>query len=377
MKAYLLSALIFLLATSPLYAQRRLTERLLSNEGDTSKRGSFLVLPALAYAQETGWAFGLVSLSSFYYNKKDTTTRPSIMSGVAAVTTKKQWQLSFKPDIWTAGNKYHYLGELRYKNFPFNYYGVGDRTLAANKDIITQKLIKISAEVEKKLSRGIYVGLTSSYENYKFTDKEIGGIYETDLLTRNRDGGQVFYFGVSQIIDTRNSNNYPTKGTYLKLNYSYAPDFFGGDDFTGSTFKIDFRNFKSFSDKTVFGMNLNYQSLLGSSSPFYLLPQLGNDQMMRGYYTGRYRGQDLLAAQAELRYRLIPRFGLAAFAGAGSVYSRGAFSFDRLKPSYGAGARYFVDPKRGTTLRFDYAFGEKRDNEKRQKGFYLSVSEAF
>ena len=98
---------------------------------------------------------------------------------------------------------------------------------------------------------------------------------------------------------------------------------------------------------------------------------------MRGYYTGRYRSQNLLAAQTEYRFRFIPRVGAAAFLGFGNVYSFRGFSFNDLKPSTGAGLRYFINPKNGTTLRLDYAFGEKRANEKRQQGFYLSFGEAF
>jgi hypothetical protein len=40
---------------------------------------------------------------------------------------------------------------------------------------------------------------------------------------------------------------------------------------------------------------------------------LGNDQMMRGYYSGRYRDENLMAAQAEIRYRFMNRFGIVAF----------------------------------------------------------------
>ncbi len=336
-----------------------------------------MVLPAVGYAQETGWQFGLASLSSFYTNTKDTLTRSSNISAVAAFTTKKQSNFSIKPDVWSAGNRYHYSGELRYKNFPFNFYGVGDKTREADKEIITQKLFRFSAEVEKLLKRGIYLGATASYEDYKYTDKEPGGIYETGRFIRDKDGGRAAFIGLTQIIDSRNTNTYTTRGTYIRFNYSFAPDIFGGENFTGSLFKLDFRTFNSLNSKTVLGVQLNYQSLQGSNAPFYLLPQLGNDQVMRGYYTGRYRDRNLLATQAELRYRLIPRFGIAGFAGLGSVYENGLFSLNNLKPSYGAGLRYFVAPIRGLSVRLDYAFGEKRSNEKRQQGFYLSLSEAF
>ncbi|MEO8796197.1 MAG: BamA/TamA family outer membrane protein, partial [Daejeonella sp.] len=192
-----------------------------------------------------------------------------------------------------------------------------------------------------------------------------------------QSSGKIFFAGVSQSIDSRNTNTYTTKGTYIKVNYSYAPDFFGGDNFNGSLLKADFRTFKSLASKLVLGVNGNYQSLNGNRSPFYLLPQLGNDNIMRGYYTGRYRDNNLLALQAEIRYRFNPRFGLVGFAGGGTVYKSRNFSFADLKPSLGGGFRYFFDVERGLSVRMDYAIGEKRAGESRQSGFYLALGESF
>lgn len=373
-----LAALLFVVSFSTAYGQKKLIDKFLSNSTDSSRKERFLVLPALGYAQETGLEIGIVSLTSFYTEKTDTLTRSSNISAIATFTTKKQFNLVLRPDIWSPNNRYHYLGEIRYKDFPFNFYGIGNRTLEADEDVIIQKFIRVNAEVEKQIRKGIYTGVSLDYEHYRYSDKEPGGIYETGgSLIRDKDGGQALFLGLSQIIDTRNTNTYSTRGVYVKASYSYAPDFFGGENFAGSLLKLDFRSFKSYSPKSVLGINFVYQSLQGNKTPFYLYAQLGNDQVMRGYYTGRYRQQNLMAAQAEFRYRFMPRFGLAGFAGAGNVYTNGSFSLEDFKPSYGAGFRYFVEPSRGLTIRLDYAYGEKRRGEERQKGFYLSLAEAF
>jgi outer membrane translocation and assembly module TamA len=227
------------------------------------------------------------------------------------------------------------------------------------------------------MAPGAYTGAAFSYENYRFQSGNEGPFIPNPFSVFDRDGGQVLYLGLSQILDSRNSNTYATRGTYIKLGYSYAPDFFGGDNFTGSSTKLDLRTFKSFDREKVLGIQGIYQSLQGSRAPFYLLPQLGNDMMMRGYYTGRYRDQNLLALQTEFRYRFIPRLGVAAFASAGTVYANRQLSFRDIKPALGAGIRYFFDIDRGLSIRMDYAAGEKRPGEKRQSGFYLSLGESF
>ena len=359
------------------FAQKKLIKKLFSNDADTGRSSSFLPLPVLGYSQETGIEFGALSLYSFYTDRSDTITRASRLTGVATFTTKSQSNFQLKSDIWSPGNKYHYTSEVRYKNFPFNFYGIGNETFNANEDRITQKLFKINAGVEKRIGKITYTGLYASYESYRFTDKAAAGIFTTDPLIVDRDGGQVLFFGISQIIDNRNSNTYTTRGSYLKLSYSYAPDFFSNTDFDGGMFKADLRAFKSLSKKAVIGINGLYQTIGNGSTPFYLLTQLGNDEMMRGYYTGRYRDENLLAMQAELRLRLNPRLGFVGFAGTGTVYSSGNFRATDLKPSLGGGFRYFFDVEKGLSIRMDYAVGERRPGEERQKGFYLSLGESF
>lgn len=373
-KFFLFTGLILILQTSSSIAQNKRSGGLFSAQNDSTKKTRFIILPAFGYTQETGFQYGLTSLTTFNTGP-DTLTRNSSISAIAALTSKKQSIFTVKPDIWSVENKYHYLGELKYKDFPIDFYGIGSNTKEADEERIDQKLIRVAAEVEKKMREGSYTGVNLSYEDYQFADKEAGGLYETSPFIRDKDGGQVLFMGLSQIIDSRNSNIYPTAGTYIKLNYSYAPDFFGGANYTGSQLKLNFKTFKSYNPKTVVGINVAYQGLPGNNVPFYLLPQLGNDEIMRGYYTGRYRDRNLLAAQAELRYRPIQRIGFVAFAGAGSTYTK--LNLNYVKPSYGAGFRYFFDTIKGLSMRMDYAFGEKRSGEKRQQGFYLALGEAF
>lgn len=374
---YLFTSIAFSLITSTAYSQIKLIKKLFSSEEDTTRSSSFLPLPVIGYSQETGAEFGAVSLYSFYTDRRDTLTRASRISGVATFTTKSQSNFQLKTDIWSPGNRYHYTGEFRYKNFPFNFYGTGNQTLESNEDRITQKFFRLNAAAEKAFGKLFYTGLSINYESHRFTDKESGGIYSTDPALKDKDGGKVLFLGVSQVIDSRNSNTYTTKGTYLKLFYSYAPDLFGGTNFNGSTFRTDLRNFKSLNKKLVIGLNGTYQTIRGANTPFYLFPQLGNDEIMRGYYAGRYRDENLIALQTELRFRFHPRFGITGFAGTGTVYSNSNFSVADLKPSYGGGFRYFFDIEKGLSIRMDYGIGEKRAGESRQKGFYLSLGESF
>ena len=369
--------LVFAFLSSSVFAQKKLIQKLLSNEKDTTRKASFMPIPVLGYAQETGFEFGLGALYSFYMDRKDTTNRSSNFSGTASYSTKKTYNLTLKGDAWTKGNRYHFIGEVRFKKMPFNFYGIGNNTSKANEDKLVQQQFKVLFDAEKTFLKSTYTGISVGFENYSFSDKITGGIYNTSPIIYDKSGGSVLFLGLSQSYDTRNSNNYPTKGFFGRITYQYAPDIFGGTDFTGSQIKVNVRNFWSLAPKVVLGVQALYHTVQGTNTAFYLLPQLGNDEMMRGYYTGRYRDENLLAAQAELRYRFMNRFGIVAFAGSGKVFSNGNFSVKDLKPDYGFGGRYFFDTAKGLSVRLDYGIGEKKANEKRQSGMYISLAEAF
>lgn len=358
-------------------AQRKFIQRYFSSKTDSTRRPSFMPVPIFRYSQEIGVEFGLGALFSMYMDKKDTLNRSSNFSTVASLSTKGQYNFSLRGDIWTSANKYHLISELRFKSMPFNFYGIGNETRMADADRLVQKQTRVFFELEKQLLPHLYTGVLVGFEDFRFKDEIPGGIFSTSQNLIHKQGGSAVYFGLSQSYDTRNSNNYTTKGFLGRISYQYAPDFFGGESFTGSVIRANVRNFWSLSPKFVLGVNALFHTVQGNNTPFYLLPQMGNDEMMRGYYTGRYRDRNLLAAQAELRYRYNNRFGAVIFAGTGQVFDNGGFAFDRFKPSYGFGGRYFFDPEKGLSVRVDFGIGEKRPNEKRLTGTYITLAEAF
>ena len=355
----------------------KLIKKMLSNNIDTTRKASFMPLPVLRYSQEIGLEFGLGALYSTYLDKDDPTNRSSNLAAVLTASTKGQYNISLKGDAWTKHNDYHIISELRFRSMPFNFYGIGSQTLEANKDRLVQRQAKASIDLEKNILPFTYTGVSLSFENNHFTDREVGGILDTDRSILDHKGGSVIYIGLSQTYDTRNSNNYPTKGFFGRLSYQYAPDLFKNSNFSGSQIRMVIRNFWPLANKLVLGINGLYYTVQSNRTPFYLLPQLGNDEIMRGYYTGRYRDENLIAAQTELRYRFSNRFGLVAFGGGGKVFQNGKFSLKQFKPSFGGGMRYFYDPAKGLSVRADYGVGEKQSNEARQTGFYLSLAEAF
>ncbi|MGF6930004.1 outer membrane protein assembly factor BamA [Chitinophaga sp. W2I13] len=353
------------------------------------RKRSFFPLPVLGYSQEKGLEIGAAMLYSFYTDNKnpDRATRNSTLNLIPAITTESQYKIDLKANIWTRSNTWHFKSNLRYHNYPLYFFGIGDTTRYDNRSLVNNSRYKVQVEGERRISGHFYAGASILYQHDTYSSGDSKGIYTTMPLT-DKEGGYVTFLGLTGIFDNRDNENFARRGSWLKLNLAYAPSFLSKHPL----FKIEAQgsHFLSISRKSTLGFNGIFNSLQGNELPFYLLPEMGNDLIMRGYYTGRYRNQNYLAGQAEYRYLvdpkmrihiwfvdIKPKFALAAFAGTGTVFANRDFRFGGFKPSYGAGIRYFYDENARLTIRIDYAVGEKRSGESRQKGLYLSLAEAF
>lgn len=374
LKKYIFS-IGFILISVNTFGQLKIIDKIFPP--DTGRRNSFMPLPVFSYNQEAGLIFGAAGLYSFYIDKKDPVIRPSQLYALAYTSTKGQSQIAIKTDLWSRENKWHHIYSVQRYNLPFNFYGTGNNTLLADEDRIRQVKIRLNGEVERYVTKNYYAGLGTEFESHSFTDPESGGIYDTGNFF-DKDGGKFLIFKISQLYDSRNSNTYTTKGFFARLRYGYAPDFFGGNNFSGNFYAADVRYFVSPHKKVTFGSKLHFEAVESKNEiPFYVMRQMGNDEVMRGYYQGRYRDNNFIALQSEIRYRFMDRFGIVAFGGLGNVYNHSSDMLNNLKPNYGIGGRFFFDLDKNLAVRLDYGMGEKPKGEKRISGFYVSLSEAF
>ncbi len=78
----------------------------------------------------------------------------------------------------------------------------------------------------------------------------------------------------------------------------------------------------------------------GGEVPFYMLPSLGGNQMLRGYSSWRFRDRNRLLFTGEYRWTAGPLVDMAVFMDAGKVAARRAdLDLTGLKTSYGIGMR--------------------------------------
>jgi len=378
----LLSLLIFLTVSQSLFAQVDFVKRFIRRmyfDKDSSKKSNLVLIPALASSPETGLEFGGAALYSFYTDTaRHSITRVSNLYGYASITTKGQEKTSINANYWAPQNIWHYTAYLGYINFPFDFYGIGNNTRKANIEDVEEKRTKLTLEADKLVAKDFYAGVVAGgFKYYYYSGTHYENLeFKTDPAIEDHNGGTSGYIGPSFIYDTRNNNTYTTSGMIISSYYDVMHGIFYNNHYVGALLNVEYSQFFLLQRQLVLGLDVKEQSLMGGESPFYLLPQLGDDALMRGYYTGRYRDRNLLAGQTELRYRISDRFGIVGFLGAGEVAHNG-FTASALKPDYGGGFRYFFDTEKGLSIRMDYGLGEKPAGEPREQGFYIALGEAF
>jgi len=337
---------------------------------------SFVIVPVFSSAPETGVEVGGSALYSFYTDTTNKNTHISNVFGYASITTKDQVNLTLSSAYWFPGNSTHLSGAVSYLNYPFDFYGIGNATSQAHQDKLGEQRFKINLEAENKVGDYLFLGVVGGAFEYKFSDSNPASIYHTDPAVQDKHGGPSVFAGPSVIFDSRNNNTYTTSGSIVTTYLNIMQGMFSNNNYQGGFFNLEYSGFFSLNKQLVLGLDIQEQNLVGGQSPFYLLPALGSDEMMRGYYNGRFRDRNFLAGQTELRYRISKRFGIVGFAATGEVFHT-AFDTHDLKPDYGCGVRYFFDVQKGLSIRMDYGVGEKRPGESRQQGLYVALGEAF
>jgi outer membrane translocation and assembly module TamA len=376
----ILTLIILLFSANIINAQVKLLPKFIKRmyfSNDSTKHSSFVILPVLSSAPETGLEVGGAGLYSFYTDtSKKSNTKVSNIFGYATVTTKGQSRFNLSTTYFSPNNSWHYYASVGYTHFPFTFYGIGNDTHKADGVLVDEKRFKFNLDVEKLITKNFYAGLVAGGFNYKYANADPTSIFNTDPQIKGRSGGASLFIGPSFIYDTRDNNTYTTKGAIITVYYNLMHGILENNNYIGGFFNAEYSQFFSLGKKFVLGLDIQEQSLRGVTSPFYLLPALGSDEMMRGYYGGRYRDRNFIAGQTELRYRLNKRIGIVGFLGTGEV-AHNSFSLNSLKPDYGGGLRYFFDTEKGLSVRVDYGVGEKAPGEARQSGFYIGLGQAF
>lgn len=369
--------LLTILASQSVFSQ----EDELNNEQDSlfdESSKTFVAVPLINNNPAMKTGFGAMGMYFFKVDQNDKLSPPSIASLIGLYSTNNSYfffpmaKLYWNENI----NRATFItGTMRVNNnFDYDYNGM-DINL-----VFSELRYFITAEYSRKIVSDFYLGILylGTKTLYKFdqgTDEEnefTEEFFKENGITDNF----VSSIGLNFSFDNRDYPYYPTKGFDISIRPKLNADWLGSDNnYIDTDYALKY--YKAIGKKQVLAFSVNGGFATGDV-PFDGYQNYGVRNSLRGYTTGKYKGRNMIASQAEYRWNFYKRWGAVAFAGTGSVWGTdenesGESSFERSwLPSIGTGIRFMVSPAKKINLRLDYAWGVDGN-----QGLYFGVMEAF
>lgn len=337
--------------------------------GVPADEGSWQLVPAVlpAYQPETSFLLGGAAVLARQY-PEGSGYRESQLLLAGAVTARKQYSVLLQPDVYLWRDRVHLGATLSLARFPDLFFGIGE-TRRADQEWYTPIYYELELSPKLRLLPGAYLGPSFRVLQTEMVRTEAGGLLASGAIPGARGGASV-ELGLSLLWDTRDRTLYPRSGSLLRARLASARGEWGSD-FDYDVSRLDARRYFSLPWSGHVAALQALAELRAGTPPFYGMGRLGGAEMLRGYYEGRYRDRQYLAAQAEYRAPLVWRLGAVLFVAAGTVApALDQLDLARLKLAAGGGLRWAPLADVPVNVRLDVAYGEDLN-------FYFGIGEAF
>ncbi|HTJ48821.1 MAG TPA: BamA/TamA family outer membrane protein [Cyclobacteriaceae bacterium] len=332
------------------------------------KDSGIVFLPAVIRSPETKWGFGAASSVTFKLRSSDSQTRTSSVQALGLYTTRKQSILGLESTVYFPREDLIFRLHSSYTYFPDKFWGLGNHTDRRKPIPFAYKQFYVFPQLLKRVYSKLYVGISLEYQhvyNFYYNKNDFYDYHKVVGL----QGGVIPGAGILMTWDSRDNAFSPSKGEFFEF---AATDFENRRrDYDYSNYVFDFRKYVAGTYGKVLAFQF-YANLNKGTIPILSLASMGGSMIMRGYYSGRFRDNNLAATQIEYRVPIKKNFGVVGFAGLGQVArTLNEFSAPQLKGAAGGGLRFALKPQEKLNLRIDYGVA------RHSHGFYLTVAEAF
>ena len=348
-----------------------------SETKDTKKHIS--IIPAAGYTLQTGFA-ALISGNMAFYADTATQTKLSNINSSITYSQYKQIIVPLQINLWTKGDRYNFITDFRYINYPSDIYGLGNSFDPNTGYEIEYKGIKLHQTVMKAVHKNLYAGIGFYYDHFfnirpaDSISKEVNDQIVTKLGSTETASGITLRF----LYDSRLNQINPDKGSYFNVTYRTAEKILGSDG-NWQSVQLDARTYHTFpkNSKNVLAFWMFDWLTTSGTPPYLLLPSAGWDDNYntgRGYIQSRFRGKDMLYFETEYRFGITHNglLGGVTFVNLENYSGDLSKQYNTLIPGYGLGLRLKLNKYSKTNLALDYGFGQKGS-----RGFFVNLGEVF
>lgn len=337
-----------------------------------SEREGLAFLPLIYYTPDTRWAAGAAGVYFFKVAPKDSSdkeTRISFNKFLADYTQNKQLDVWNEWNIFTRNENYLWKGELRYRDFPDRFYGIGNNSFQEDEERYQYSLVSFKNLLLKRVNKNLFLGFDYNF-THQFRFKYFDSVQLHNGSIDGFKGGTGSAIGLVGVFDSRDNIVNCFNGTFAEIS-SYFYHRYWGSTFSFFNINASYHSYREIKPKHVIAFQSRLRLNRGNV-PFLNMATLGDNDLLRGYAANRYRDVHFLGGQVEYRFPLFWRFGANAFVGGGEIFSQpNQIDISQLKYSVGAGLRFVIATAERINIRFDYAYGREGGT------FYFNIAEAF
>lgn len=337
-----------------------------ANKTKLSKKPDFSFIGGPHYSSDTKFGIGLLAAGLYSTNPEDSTLQPSNVSIFADITTGGFLKIGISGLHLYGHGKRRVDYELSFNSYSTYFWGVGYD--AAWDDNNKSKYLLLD------------VRLSGDHLWKIYNDTYAGPLFNIDFISANKRHNQDLWskyshsfpaLGIGGKIqyDTRDNYTATRNGWFFELiQLLYLKPLGNGSRHFGST-ELSINRYDIAWKDGVIANRLHFCLSYGKI-PWGMMPTMGGNSTMRGYYKGQYRDKNEFDYTLELRQRIWRRSGVVIWGGLGAVFpSFYHFKGDYILPSYGIGYRW--EFKKLTNIRLDLGFGKKCS------GVEFNINEAF
>ena len=352
-------------------AQKKSFFRKLNLDTLTNRNLRFLPLPSIIVTPETGLKGG-VFVDYFYKTKaaKGKDVRPSLSWAQVLYSTRRQFTAEAYTSTYTSKEKYYIFFRGGFISNYERYWGLTASSVANNEFAeVTYNRVYATTRVQRNMGNKLFVGVNLYYSDYsknKFLQKE--GVAATPPPGNNNS--RIWGVGFSFTADRRDNQFSPTKGFFADATVIANYDL-QSRSYAYTLMSADVRKYNE-TGRHIF-VNQVLFSLATDEMPFFEKARMGGSNLMRGFFQGRFRDNNLWAMQTEYRYKLNRFLKLALFASAGNTAPTINFIFSQqIQASGGVGLRLLINREKNIYFRSDVAVTGNG-----MLGYYFRIGDAF
>lgn len=321
--------------------------------------GDYAVSPVIGYDP----ALGLV-LGGAYFHFPLRTPGSFFSAQLQALLTG-QVNLGAEYTRYALFRKVNFTFDASFSNYFQYYFGEGSRTDADDYVKLYATTVLVRPVLSREWGGAWHTDVFADYRGRQSTTMRSSS--DEDLGPDPFPDEHTLGLGATMRRDTRDNAWSTKKGTLAEVSAEYVP---AGSNVTGAgavtLFQVDLRAFR-YIYNSHFVLAARASGGHAEGDPSYLFRYtLGGANVLRGFYSNRFRGSSFYAGQLEVRFPVRGKLSGAAFTDAGDITDT---RFQGPRVSYGAGIRLALNAS--VKLRLDFGMGND------QNGVFFTFGEAF